>query len=154
MPEIARRYWGVSFRRIALLAATLLTLSGVANAIPAGASVRGGEAAHASLAQYLNRPGDQLVVVPNGLYRGAPSNVARPQTHGRYHGWLVLQAQSQGGVTVDLSHAALRLGKNASRLLFVGFRFVNGSVAISGNNIAVLVHGPYVPGRGLGRAGP
>jgi hypothetical protein len=44
-------------------------------------------------------------------------------------------AQSPGGVVVDLSNARLNLGANTTRVMFVGFQFVNGSVFISGQDI-------------------
>src|SRR5262245_24895291 len=105
-------------------------LAAVASSAPASAAPK------KSLAQYLDRRGDQVVVIPDGTYRGAATNTARPATSGKYKGWLVLKAEHQNGVTVDLDHAELRLGPNASRILFVGMRFVKGSITIEGNNIA------------------
>ena len=36
--------------------------------------------------------GDQVVVVPNGTYRGGEVNAAHPATSGPLKGWLVLVA--------------------------------------------------------------
>ena len=89
-----------------------------------------------SVVDYLAMPGDQAVTVPNGTYRGGTSTVDRPATNGPYKGWLVLVAQSQGGVVVDLSAAPLTLAANAGRVMFVGFRFVNGTVSVEGHDVA------------------
>jgi hypothetical protein len=88
-----------------------------------------------NLTDLLSLPGDQVVVVRNGTYRGGFSDAGRPATSGPYRGWLVLMAESQGGVTVDLADGPLELGPNASRVMFVGFNFVNGSVDIDGHDI-------------------
>ncbi len=88
-----------------------------------------------NLADFINLPGDQAVVVPNGVYRARDVDAPHPATTGRFKGWLVLVAQSQGGAVVDLSQAPLTLGAGTSRVMFVGFRFVNGSVFVSGHDI-------------------
>ncbi|MCU1426778.1 MAG: hypothetical protein JWL83_778, partial [Actinomycetia bacterium] len=88
-----------------------------------------------NLADFVNMPGDEVVKVPNGYYHGGEIDTAHPATTGPYKGWLVLVAQSQGNVIVDLSTAPLTLGPNTSRVMFVGFTFVNGSVFVAGNDI-------------------
>jgi hypothetical protein len=80
-------------------------------------------------------PGDQVVVVPNGTYRGGEANTAHPATSGPYKGWLVLVAQSPRGAVIDMRDAPLTLGSNASRVLFVGFKFVNGSIDAEGSHL-------------------
>jgi hypothetical protein len=88
-----------------------------------------------SLAEYVGMRGDQVVVVPNGTYRGGEANTAHPATSGPYKGWLVLVAQSPRGAVIDMRDAPLTLGSNASRVLFVGFKFVNGSIDAEGNHL-------------------
>ncbi|MCU1429544.1 MAG: hypothetical protein JWL83_3544 [Actinomycetia bacterium] len=113
----------------ALLTTGLLTtvlLPGTSHAAPSASSI----------VDYIRKPGDQVVIVPNGVYSGGNVEAPHQQTGGRDRGWLVLQAQSQGGVTVDLAGAELNLGPNTSRVLFVGFKFINGSVRAYGHDIA------------------
>jgi hypothetical protein len=88
-----------------------------------------------NIGDFLSMRGDQVVVVPNGVYRGADTDVARPATAGPYKGWLILVAQSPYGAVVDLSTARMWLGPNASRVMFVGFKFINGSVFVEGHDI-------------------
>src|SRR2546429_195751 len=83
-----------------------------------------------SMAVCVNGPGDQAVTVPSGTYTGGTVNTAHPATAGPYKGWLVLVAQTRGGVTVDLSTTNLTLGPSTSRVLFVGFKFVNGMFVV------------------------
>jgi hypothetical protein len=88
------------------------------------------------IAPYVKQPGDRVVVVPNGRYRASSVNAPHPATKGPYKGWLVLKAQSRGGVVVDLSSGMWVLGEQTSRVLFVGFKFVNGSMDVQGDHIA------------------
>src|SRR5436190_2575232 len=92
--------------------------------------------ASGSITSFISRPGDQVITVPNGTYTGGGTvNAPHPATAGRYKGWLVLVAQSKGGVTVDLSTSNLTLGPSTSRVLFVGFKFVNGMFVVQGDDI-------------------
>ena len=88
------------------------------------------------LGQYVKQPGDRVVIVPNGNYRASSVNAPHPATKGPYKGWLVLKAQSPRGVVVDLSSGMFTLGESTSRVLFVGFKFVNGSIDVQGDRIA------------------
>src|SRR3954466_3258683 len=79
-----------------------------------------------SLTEFVGLPGDQVVVVPNGTYKGGGTvNAPHPATDGPYKGWLVLVAQSKGGVTIDMTTSNLTLGPTTNRGLFVGFKFLN-----------------------------
>ncbi|MCU1429542.1 MAG: Esterase [Actinomycetia bacterium] len=88
-----------------------------------------------NLSTYIALHGDQTVTVANGTYHAGTVSAPHPATSGAYRGWLVLRAESEHGVVVDLAGAALTLDSSTSRVLFVGFRFVNGSVFAYGNNI-------------------
>jgi hypothetical protein len=90
------------------------------------------------IGDYTRQPGNQIIVVPNGRYRGSGNTITPPprDTSGRMHGWLVLVAETRGGAVIDLANAPLELGKGDWRVLFVGFRFVNGTVSPSGEHIA------------------
>jgi hypothetical protein len=88
------------------------------------------------LRSYTNLAGDQVVVLPNGTYTAGTVSAPHAATTGTDKGWLVLKAQSQDGVVVDLSKAPLTLDSTTSRILFVGFKFVNGSVFAYGSNLA------------------
>src|SRR5436190_12248317 len=90
-----------------------------------------------SVTDLASLPGDQVVVVPNGTYKGGGTvNAPHPATSGPYKGWLVLVAETKGGVTVDMSTSNLTLGPTTSRVLFVGFKFINGMFIIQGDDIA------------------
>jgi hypothetical protein len=80
-------------------------------------------------------PGDRVVVVPNGVYTGGEITTDHPATNGPNKGWLVLVAQSERGVVVDLNNLPLELTSSASRIMFVGFRFIRGSVYVEGHDI-------------------
>jgi hypothetical protein len=88
------------------------------------------------LANYVKLGGDQVVVVPNGVYSARSVTAPHAPTNGKYKGWLVLKAQSPYGVVVDLSRGPLTLEAGTSRVLFVGFKFVKGSVDVKGHDIA------------------
>jgi hypothetical protein len=108
-----------------------------------------------SIIPYTQMAGDQTVTVPNGIYSAGNVNTAHAATAGVNKGWLVLKAASQGGVTVDQTPPAsglsgtlpdsaaqngrMRFEANASRILFVGFKFTNGLMDLitknSTNNI-------------------
>src|SRR5689334_1795445 len=73
----------------------------------------GGTVKHlgSNISDYIKLGGNQVVIVPNGTYH-ASGTVSAPHaasTSGPLNGWLVLKAQSVGGVVVDLSHAPLTL---------------------------------------------
>ena len=84
---------------------------------------------------YIAQRGDQVITVPNGTYSAGTVNASHPATTGAYRGWLVLRAQSKGGVVVDMAASPLTLGASTSRVVFVGFTFVNGPLYVYGNNI-------------------
>jgi hypothetical protein len=88
------------------------------------------------ITKYVRLPGNQVVVVPNGTYSAGSVEAPHPAAAGALGGWLVLKAQSKHGVVVDLSRGPLTLGSSTSRVLFVGFKFVNGSLEVAGSDIA------------------
>jgi hypothetical protein len=88
------------------------------------------------ITDYMRLDGDQVVVVPNGRYRAGDVRKAHAETGGKYGGWLVLVAESKGGVVVDMSDGGLTFKPQASRIMMVGFRFENGSIDIQGNHIS------------------
>ena len=88
-----------------------------------------------SITDYIRRAGDQVVTVPNGTYTGGSVSASHPATTGPYKGWLVLVAQSPRGVVVDVSSNPLVLEADTNRVLFVGFKFVNGTVSVRGDDI-------------------
>jgi hypothetical protein len=90
---------------------------------------------YSNIGDYVSMRGDQVVVVPNGVYRGADVNVGHPATSGPLKGWLVLVAQSPHGAVVDMRSSPLHLEAGTSRVLFVGFQFVNGSMTVDGDHI-------------------
>ena len=80
-------------------------------------------------------PGDHVVTVPDGTYTGAEVTAPHAETQGPYGGWLILVAEHQGGVTVDLSNAPARqlwLHEGTSRIAFIGFSFRNGVIRNEG----------------------
>lgn len=91
------------------------------------------------LRTYMAQPGDQVYVIPNGTYTAGQLSSAHQHagTGGPYKGWLILQAQTPGGVTVDLSGGNPYVASKAAmtilnagdyRIMFVGMKFVNGGV--------------------------
>jgi hypothetical protein len=90
-------------------------------------------AASPGLVDYVTLPGDQVVTVPDGTYSGGSITAPHPETVGPYGGWLVLQAETQHGVTVT---GDLVLEAGTSRVLFVGFRFVDTRLFVAGEQIA------------------
>jgi hypothetical protein len=88
-----------------------------------------------NITDYVRQRGDQVITVPDGTYRAGPVNAPHPATDGAFNGWLVLRAESLHGVVVDLRGAQLDLQAGTTRVLFVGFRFVNGSVDVQGQDI-------------------
>ncbi len=88
-----------------------------------------------NLSPYIKLAGDQVITVPNGTYTAGTVSAPHAATAGPEHGWLVLEAQSPYGVVVDLSKAPLTLDKSTSHVMFVGFKFVNGSVFAYGSDI-------------------
>ena len=93
-------------------------------------------AASSSITEYISRAGDQVVTVPNGTYSGGTVTAPHAATSGPYKGWLVLVAQSRGGVVVDLTYDHLTLEAGTSRVLFVGFKFINGTVTVRADDVA------------------
>jgi hypothetical protein len=132
-----------------VVSALVLVLAPVLAAAPAYAVQSTG-----NIADYLRRPGDQVVVVPDGTYHAAKVHAPHDRTNGRYRGWLVLQAQRRNGVVVDLEGSELRLDAATSRILFVGFRFVNGSITIDGHDIAFWYTDHSFPARTWAKQGP
>jgi hypothetical protein len=88
------------------------------------------------LRSYTKLAGDQVVVLPNGTYTAGTVSAPHNATNGIDKGWLVLEAQSPGGVTVNLANTGLTLDASTSRILFVGFKFVNGPIFTYGTDIA------------------
>ena len=91
------------------------------------------------IGDYLALPGNQVVKVRDGTYTArkvVPTSRRTGTSGGRLHGWLVLVAESPHQVTVDLSGHALELGPGEWKVLFVGFRFVNGTIAAAGRDLA------------------
>jgi hypothetical protein len=99
-----------------------------------------------SLFAFLPATGDQVITVPNGTYSAGAIARSYPATSGARRGWVILQAQTQGGVIVDLSppDAAIPVGVQAkysgngalklagsSRILFVGMEFRYGPIYMS-----------------------
>jgi hypothetical protein len=88
----------------------------------------------------VDRPGDQVIVVPNGTYTAGAIATNRANTTGKYKGWLVLVAQTPGQVIVDQSPPGTALAggltangdleflNSSPRVLFVGFKFTNGTI--------------------------
>lgn len=88
------------------------------------------------LRTYLAQPGDQTIVVPAGTYTAGTATPLHPETDGPNRGWLVLVAERPGETIVDLSTTGFRLTGSAKgndvRVVFVGFTFRNGMVAVEG----------------------
>ena len=84
------------------------------------------------LGAYIRRPGDQMVVVPDGRYTVGDVTAPHPETHGPLRGWLVLVAQTRQQVVVDLADTSFVLHAGTSRVMFVGMRFINGTVSVRG----------------------
>jgi hypothetical protein len=58
-----------------------------------------------NIVDYIRQPGDQVIDVPDGTYRGGDVSAPHDATDGPYNGWLVLRAETKGGVVVDLADA-------------------------------------------------
>jgi hypothetical protein len=109
---------------------------------PLPASGGGGGGIGGTLASLMAMSGDQAVTVANGTYAaGAISTASHASTGGTYGGWLVLVAATPGSVIVDMAPPAgwtssdtntydLDLSGTTKRVLFVGFKFINGKVYI------------------------
>jgi hypothetical protein len=123
---------GVRWRRTALLAAAaalaVAPTDGMLTAAPNQSQPQS-----TSIVDFLTRPGDQVVTVPDGTYSAGLVSAPHPATDGQFGGWLILQAETQHGVTVT---GDLTLDPNTSRVLFVGFRFENARVLVQGEEIA------------------
>lgn len=88
--------------------------------------------------------GDQILTLPDGAYTTAQVNYllsttgnTNPNTGGSgiYGGWLIIQAQHVGMVTVDLGPNGFNLGpsggtQQAYRILFAGIAFSNGDISL------------------------
>jgi len=107
---------------------TAATTTTTAPAPGCGATTPEPTALSSDLRDYLTLPGDRLVVVPDGTYTAGSVIAPHAATTGECDGWLVLVAETPGGVVVDLAGADLTLGSGTSRILFVGFAFRNGAV--------------------------
>jgi hypothetical protein len=122
--------------RLATMFVALAIISASALASNALAVAPSRIAGEASISRYVSMPGDQVVTVPDGTYTGGTVSAPHPATHGKNRGWLVLRARTKDGVVVDLAGNQLTLDAQTSRVLFVGFRFVNGSIRVYGHDIA------------------
>ena len=113
---------GVAFVLLAVGAVVLVRRGGDSrsSASPPPAGAPGG-----SILEFLNQPGGREVVVPNGHYTGGKVSAAHDD-------WLILRAETQGQVIVDLDDTGLQLDEGTSKVLFVGFTFVNGEVRLGG----------------------
>jgi hypothetical protein len=131
-----------------------LACVGLGSLVPNLASPASAQTGSQNIADYIRRPGDQVVVVPDGTYRASAVRAPHPATDGPYNGWLVLRAESQHGVVVDLEDAELKLEEGTSRVLFVGFKFVNGSITVEGNHIAFWYTDHSFPAEEWARQGP
>ncbi len=80
----------------------------------------------------ISASGDQVVIVPDGVYEGLTVEAPHPETDGPLDGWLVLVAQTPHGVVVT---GDLTLEAGTSRVMFVGFRFDKARVFNFGKQI-------------------
>jgi hypothetical protein len=87
----------------------------------------------ASIVPYLSMAGDQTIIVPNGTYTGgsvsssSTPGIVHAATNGANKGFLVLVAETQGGVTIVPENTAVDTQSvltitGAERILFVGFK--------------------------------
>jgi hypothetical protein len=115
-----------------------LEVSGAVTSTPSyGSDIRSYMQDQTSL---VDRPGDQVIVVPNGLYTAGPIATNRAVTAGTQKGRLVLVAQTPGQVIVDQSppgtalagglvaNGDLEFRNSTPRVVFVGFKFQNGTI--------------------------
>src|SRR4051794_39565498 len=100
----ARRVARLLCRAIVLLVALAACLATAI--VPAHAQDSPQKPRH-DITDYMRLPGDQAVVVPNGTYRAGDVRKAHAETNGKYAGWLVLVAESKGGVVVDMNDGGL-----------------------------------------------
>ena len=121
---------------IVILTCTLLSVgirvAGSAPPAPSSGPVPVLVSVRSDIRSYLRLPGDQVVEVPDGTYTGGNVTAPHPQTAGPLKGWLVLVAENPHGVVVDLSSGMLNLYPTTSRIMFVGFKFTNGMVKVTG----------------------
>jgi hypothetical protein len=88
-----------------------------------------------SLAAYANQSGDRVITIPNGTYNGGGSvTKAHAATSGPCKGWLVLKAQSEGQVVVNLNSGGFDLNSGASRIAFVGIKFIGNGIDFNSGN--------------------
>lgn len=117
----------LSAGRVALLLVAVAAVAIVVGTLTVGSDA-GGRADvvdRGPIAPYLHRPGGQVVDVPDGRYVGGAVTASHDD-------WLVLRAETPGGVVVDLADTGLRLDATTRRIVFVGFKFVNGMVRLGG----------------------
>ena len=126
----------IADRRLAHLGFFILCGVVALSLIPLAWLLRAGAGAVPTITDYISKSGDQVVTVPNGIYTGGTVTAAHPETAGPYKGWLVLVAQSPRGVVVDMTKDPLIIDNGSSRVLFVGFKFINGTMSIRGDDIA------------------
>jgi hypothetical protein len=116
----------------------------------------GGTYIPTSLYHAVQLPGDQVVTVKNGTYNSGnltygEITTTHAATSGLYDGWLILKAETQGGVTIDLAPTdsfitsnqasfngagPLTMTGGSKKVLFVGFRFINGKFFLRAPDIA------------------
>lgn len=111
----------MTLRTRALPVVALVLLALVLGGLPTAATAQ----TPPSIVPFIGSPGGREVVVPNGVYSGGAISAPHDQ-------WLVLRAQTPGQVVVDLRDTGLQLDDGTSKIVFVGFRFVNGTVRLSG----------------------
>lgn len=90
----------------------------------------------------MKQAGDQVIEIPDGTYKGSASTgltANHAATNGPCKGWLVLKAKNPGKVIVDLTNTDSDVYgmevDNASRIMFVGIKFIKGSISISGSDV-------------------
>lgn len=99
---------------------------------PTGCAATASTRSLGSLAEYARQGGDQVITIPNGTYGGGGTvSTAHAATSGPCKGWLVLKAQTEGGVTINLNSSALVFNSPASRVAFVGIKFIGDGLEIN-----------------------
>jgi hypothetical protein len=99
-----------------------------------------------AIKDWIALPRDVAYTVPNGTYTPDQISATYGTTGGTYNGWIILVAQTQGSVIVDMSPPAGWTSANtntydldftgvAARVLFVGFKFINGKVYVGSDRL-------------------
>ena len=84
----------------------------------------------------MGQAGGQKVILEDGVYNtGTGSVLAAHAAGSTYDGFLVLEAETPGGVTVDLSGKRLTSTLGTSRICFSGINFENGIFRMEGNEL-------------------